>query len=129
MASGLDLSGLGDVWGTGLSFGADPTYSQPRTAQTQTGNALQTMQPISSGSGGGFSWDWLSNAAGGLLQYAVAKDMVKTQAGLQQQQYAPAPAYDAATQAAMQRQANPLGQLMPLLLIGGLVYAVAKALD
>lgn len=133
MANGLDFSSLGDVWGSALNFGADPTYDQPRTALTQTGNALQTMQPITGGSNtSGFSWDWMANTANSLLQYAVVKDMFKTQASVQQQAQQAAqqqPAYDAATQAALQRQQNPLGQLMPLLLIGGVIFVIVKAVD
>lgn len=121
-----DAWGLGDLgrnFGAALNIGADASYDQPRTAQTQTTNAIGSMQPIQD-TGSGWSGFWqgaLQTAVG----YAIAKDAHKS--GLtSSSRDSGAPVYAAAPQAGM---VGGLGGFMPLLIVGAIVFVAVKALD
>ncbi|HWP19770.1 MAG TPA: hypothetical protein VNO84_11625 [Burkholderiaceae bacterium] len=67
------------TWDTALTIGADPSYNTPRLAETQTTDALGSMQPIQD-TGSAFSdfWGGVGSALQGLLGYAIVKDAAKS---------------------------------------------------
>lgn len=101
------------------NLGADQSFTVPRAEYTVATNAVQSAQPIvsdpSMGQWGQFFRDLTKTVVG----YSIAKDAA--QSGLVNANGRPvAPVY---TQPA---QPAGLGGLLPLVLVGVIVYAVAK---
>jgi hypothetical protein len=70
---------LAEAFGSALGINADNSYSTPRTSDTATTDAVQSMQPVDNQSGGAFGDFW--GGAGGvlrsLLDYAVVRDAAR----------------------------------------------------
>jgi hypothetical protein len=111
---------LGTSYQTALSLGADESYITARTEDSTSGNAVQSMQPISQPTvDDGFGWlkDLVKTGVG----YAIAKDA-------QQNSVAPPQVY-AATAAQAQGQQVQRAQssnLLVLLLVAGVVVFALK---
>lgn len=67
---------LASMFGTALGVNADSSYSTPRTSDTATTDAVQSMQPVDNQTGGAFS-DFWRGAAGALLNYAIVRDAAR----------------------------------------------------
>lgn len=106
-----------DDLGNYMEWDADSTYNDPKAAAGTETNVLQTatQEPSAmSDSWGGFWQDTIK----GVIGYAAARDMaeVRSQAQAQRQM---TPAYRQAV-----TQQNNQSMLLPLLLIGGLVFLI-----
>lgn len=113
---------LGEAYDTSAQVGADSSYLTPRTPDTQTTNALQTMTPTQS-PGLNDSWgSWFRTVGSGIVGYAIQKDAVQNNV-TRPSQTAPYQANGTATQ-------KPLtaNGLVVLAIVGGLIFfAVKKA--
>jgi hypothetical protein len=118
---------LGSIWNTAATANGDPEFAQPRTSQTATMNALQSAQPIDNGSGNAWS-SWLKGVGDTLINYAVVKDITRTQASVQTQ--AQLAQSQAAANAAVAQRAGAGLTISPGLLMmagfGVLVFLVAR---
>lgn len=119
-APGFNLS---DEWNAALGINIDDSYWTPRTADTVPSNALQTMQPIETNTGGGWS-DFWKGTLQTVIGYSIAKDAAQSGVARPGQQYGQA-AYPAQGGAyAAQRQ--PGGQVLTLALVGVGIYLLAR---
>lgn len=125
--------GLGGWWSAANGISADQSFVTPRTEDTVPANAIQSMQPIttgdgSTGSGWGEGWgDFLKQTLGTVVGYSIAKDAA--QAGVARpavQQYGQ-PGYGSQVQGTARPVGLSLGGLGPLLLVGGVVLLAVKA--
>ena len=110
------------AWDTAAVINGGGTYAQPRTPQTVTTDAVQSMAPVTNP---GDSWsDFWRGAGTAILGYAIQKDAVQSgvaaPAGQPQVVYVPAPQGAARPQQAVQGQG-----LLLLALAGLVVYMVA----
>lgn len=108
------------MWDEFGTWTADSSYNAPAVPEVAQTDVLQVTQdaPVGSDSWTGFWQDTVK----GVLGYATAKDVAQTRAqAVTQQSQA---AYRAAS---YQQQQSGLNGLLPLLLIGGLAYALANA--
>lgn len=119
---------LVDAFETALGIGADTSYSTPRTSDTATTDAVQSMQPVDNKAGGAFGdfWGGLGGVGRSLLDYAMVRDAAKhgvTPAGqpLQPIQMEPIPPERAASSAGMS------GGVLLLVAAGVVALVVAKA--
>lgn len=67
---------LAEAFGTALGINADGSYNTPRTSNTATADAVQSMQPVDNQSGGAFG-DFWRGAASALLDYAIVRDAAR----------------------------------------------------
>ncbi|HWH83466.1 MAG TPA: hypothetical protein VNU71_14640 [Burkholderiaceae bacterium] len=74
---GYDLGDLSSNFDAALSFGSDPSFDTARTAATQTSDAIQSSQPVTSDNGGSWTGFW-QNTLGSIVGYAAAKDVAQT---------------------------------------------------
>lgn len=121
--SPLFLTGnTGEQWGTALTLGADQSFVIPKTTSTATSTALDVMTPTKAGID--TLSDFWSQAGSVLLDvtkaasgYLIAKDASKNQVAQ------PTQAQPVVIQ---QGGGVQLGGLLPLLLIGGLIFLAVK---
>lgn len=110
----LDLSGV--IEGAAAA-NSDPEFAQPRNAETITSNAADSMQPITTQGGGwGDFWSGVGNT---VLNHAISRDSIKTNAEARAEELRAAAG---ATTAPQPQQGIP-----PMLLIGGGVLLVLLA--
>lgn len=119
----LFLTGnTGETWGAALTLGADQSFVIPKTTTTATSTALDVMTPTKAGID--TLSDFWSQAGSVLLDvtkaasgYLIAKDASKNQVTQ------PTQAQPVVIQ---QGGGVQLGGLLPLLLIGGLIFLAVK---
>jgi hypothetical protein len=71
-----DSWSLGASFDTALGIGADSSYTTPRTGSTVPTNAIDSMQPVSTGDSG--EWGgFFRDLTRGLVGYAVQRDAVR----------------------------------------------------
>lgn len=114
-------SQTGNQWGTALTLGADQSFVIPKTTSTATSTALDVMTPTKAGID--TLSDFWSQAGSVLLDvtkaasgYLIAKDASKNQVTQPTQ----------AQPVVIQQGGGQLGGLLPLLLIGGLIFLAVK---
>jgi len=65
---------MAGAWNSALVIGADSSYVTPRTADTQTTNAIGSMTPVES-AGKNDSWSaWLQDVGKAVVGYSIEKD-------------------------------------------------------
>lgn len=118
-----------DWFGASLTLSADTSYNTPRTPWTQSSTAVDVMTPTNAGAGLGEWGDFFKDTAKALVGYAIAKDAsrsgVAPNAG-QTSTRNPAAPGQVVMQPSYQPQPANVGGLMPLLIIGGLVYLAVR---
>lgn len=106
------------MWDEFGNWTADSSYNAPAVPDSAQTDVLQGTQaaPVGSDAWTGFFQDTVK----GLIGYATVKDAAQTRASLGTQQN------QAAYRAATMQQQQGLNGLLPLLLIGGVVFMLAK---
>jgi hypothetical protein len=104
------------IYGPALSIGADQSYVTPRSEESVTSNAVQAMQPVSNDTSSWGQWgDFFKDTGKALVGYAIAKDA--QQNNVQPQVVVSGQPYNRA----------PMGSMLPILIIGGLLLLARKA--
>jgi hypothetical protein len=124
---GGSIGDTASIWGTSLTLGADPSYSTPRTEQTQTGSALQLLQPVTpTTEENGWSGFW-QPLIKGVVSYAIQKDAVQNGVQPVQQQYQPQPALSSVSVPVPNMANANTNTLVTLAVVGGLVFMAMQA--
>lgn len=120
-------NGLPDVFSTSMGIGSGSTYDTPRTGETVTTDAIQSMQPVTEADSGWSSF--FRDMTKGVLGYSLQKDAVRSgviQPAMPPGQYQGQPGQVYRQQAATGGGGGGGGNLLPLLILGGLVMALRK---
>lgn len=114
-------SDLGGMFDTAAGIGADNSFITPRTTDTVATNAVQSMTPVTEGASSGWT-SLFQDVFKGVVGYSLAKDAV--QSGVTRPAYGAQQTYQGQPQAQRQPAA---GGLLPLLLVGGLIFFAVKS--
>lgn len=118
------MGAFGNLWDTATTMGSDGSFSVPKTDQTATSNAIQSLAPVTaSDSTSGSSWSgFWQGVLGGAVK--TGEQMLTAQAGA-----APVNAPGSSPAAGAAAAASQAGKVPPMVLVGAavlVVYLVAR---
>lgn len=117
--SGDELAG---VWDTASGWAS--SYDTPRGSGTVTSDAVQSMTPVDTSANGSNWGTFFQGTLSNLFGYAVQRDALKqgyeAQAATNSQK-------TAQTYLATRQQSGGLGGMLPILLVGGVIFLAVKA--